>query len=317
MMRFSLTLMSAVLLISTAQAAPPAPANVDEAKKHFARSKELYDDGDLAGALHELERSYQAVPNYKLLYNMGQTQLQMQNHAGALKSFRRFLSEGGTEVSDARRSEVLKEVDKLRTRVAELTVTVNLPGAEVSVDDVVIGTSPLTAPVLVNVGRRKVSASLADHFPVSKQLEVAGLDTVQVALELRAVAVAAPVVTPVVAAPAAATEAPFRLPVWVPWAGTGALAAATTVTGILAYRASAQQTRLLGRYGVTTTELNAAVSTTHTRALVTDVLGGATIAAAVGSLLYTVLRAPEAPAPTPAALQLSVGPSSIAVTGSF
>lgn len=319
-----------VLCASLAGAAVAADSKADEAKKHFSRGKELYADGDFPGALNELERAYAAVPNVKLLYNIGQLQAQLQNYAMAIKSLRRFLLDAGSDISDSRRAEVLKDIDKFRTRVAELTI-VTVEGAEVAVDDVVVGVSPLAEPVTVNVGRRKVTATIANHFPATKYLEVAGLDALNVKLDPQpmvsaaagsagtptpgrapapAQTSAAPTTTPhVTVVPAA----PARLPVWVPWVGTAALGAATGVMGALSLQASNEQKTLLGTYGVTRAQLNAAGSKTHTQALVTDILGGCTAAAAIGSLLFTILRAPDAPP----ALTLGFSTNQVVVSGSF
>ncbi len=303
------------LLIGVALAAPSlaAETRAEEAKRHFARSKELYEDGDFVASLNELERAYAAVPNFKLLYNIGQIQAQLQNYAAALKSFRQFLADGGSEVSEARRAEVLREIEKFRIRVAELTIS-SVDGAEIAIDDVVVGKAPLSGPVRINVGRRKLTATLADHFPVTKYVEVAGLDQLNVKLDLQ------PVVT---ASRSAATRPPLavvkdepsaRLPAWVPWVGTAALGAGTAVVGVLAFQSSAEQKKLLGTYGITRNQLDAVSSRTRTEALITDILAGCTAAAAIGSLLFTLLRAPDAPAPT-----VSVGLSSNAVfvVGSF
>jgi hypothetical protein len=311
-MRLTPLLLCAALFAGPALAADP---KADEAKKHFTRSKELYDDGDFPGALNELERAYAAVPNFKLLFNIGQIQAQTQNYAGALRSFRKVLVDGGSEVTEARRAEVLKEIDKFRTRVAELTILC-AEGAEISVDDVVIGKAPLADPVTVNVGKRKVGATLQNHFPLTKLVDVAGMDMLNVKLELQ----------PVVAASATTTTAPTTSPTkvepatpskpmaaWVPWVGTVLLGAGTAVAGVLALGASKDQTTLLAKYGTTRAQLDAAVGRTHTLALVTDILAGVTAAAAIGSLLYTIFR-PADPAPT---VSLGVTSNSVVLTGSF
>jgi hypothetical protein len=315
-----------VLCASLAGPAVASDSKSDEAKKHFSRGKELYADGDFPGALNELERAYAAVPNFKLLYNIGQLQAQLQNYAMAIKSLRRFLLDAGSDISDARRAEVLKDIDKFRTRVAELTI-VTAEGAEVAVDDVVVGVSPLAEPVTVNVGRRKVTATIANHFPVTKYLEVVGLDALSVKLvpqpmvsgaagSAGATRAPAPAQT---AAPSAAPQvtaepaAPARLPVWVPWVGTAALGAATGVMAALSLQASNEQKTLLGTYGVTRAQLNTAGSRTRTHALVTDILAGCTAAAAIGSLLFTILRTPDAPP----ALTFGVSTNQVVVSGSF
>jgi hypothetical protein len=314
MMKTFLFVVAAVLSLST-----PALAGdkADEARKHFNRSKELYEDGDFAAALNELERSYAAVPNFKLLYNMGQIQSAMQNYSGALKSFRRFLLEGGSDVAESRRAEVLKEVDKLRTRVAELTV-IAPEGAELAVDDVVVGRAPLPEALTVNAGRRRLTATLADHFPLTRVVEVAGLDTQTVRLELQRVVAAAPTAASPVPNEAAvgttAKAAPARpLPAWIPWIGVGLLAAATATTGALALSSSGSQAKLIDTFGSSRAAIDAAVSKTRSLALVTDVLAGTTAAAAIGALLYTLLK-PADPEPT---VMIGVSSQSVVLTGAF
>jgi hypothetical protein len=310
--------LGALLVLSFDAAAQTPPATALEAKKHFTRSRELYEEGDLTGALKELERSYALVPNYKLLFNLGQIQAQTQDYAAALKSFRKFLVDGGDEVPEARRADVLREVDRLRTRVAELTVLVNLPGAEVTVDDVPLGVSPLPGPVTVNVGKRRVTASLPNHFPVTKLVDVAGLDLVNVRLELAPIAAPAPAAEaklqpgPAVSvvAPEPASK-PARFPVWLPWVGTAALGIGAGVMSGLAWQASGVQRTLLGTYGTTRGALDAAAQRTRTFALVADGLWAGTAVAGVGALLFTLLRSPDA-APEPQnTLTVVPGPGSV------
>ena len=70
-------------------AAPPAteePAHdpvSDEARARIRRGLELYDEGDFRLALIELERAYQILPSYKILYNLGQVHFQLGEHARA------------------------------------------------------------------------------------------------------------------------------------------------------------------------------------------------------------------------------------------
>ena len=231
--------------------------------------------------------------------NIGQIHAQTQDYAAALKSFKKFLVDGGDEIPEARRADVLKEVDRLRTRVAELTIIVTQPGAEVAIDDVPVGVSPLPGPVTVNVGRRKVTATVANHFPFTKLVEVVGLDQLNVKVDLT------PLVTTPVAQPPVATTAqplpapvvvtapaakPFRLPVWLPWVAAGALAAGAGVVSVLAWQSSSSQRQLIDMYGVTRVALDAAASRTRTLALVADGLWAGTAAVGVAALLYTLLR---------------------------
>ena len=76
----------------------------DAARSHFEHGVELYREGDFRAALIEFQRAYEASPNYKVLYNLGQTNLELQDYAGALKALRGYLEGGGGAVPAARRT---------------------------------------------------------------------------------------------------------------------------------------------------------------------------------------------------------------------
>ena len=78
--------------------------NTEEAKSHFQRAVDLFHEADFRAALIEFQRAYDAAPNYKVLYNLGQTAQELQDYAGALKAFRGYLDGGGREIPAARRT---------------------------------------------------------------------------------------------------------------------------------------------------------------------------------------------------------------------
>lgn len=312
------------LSVSVRSYGAPASSTAEEAKRHFRLGKELYEEGDFRGALNEVQRSFALVPNPKLLYNLGQIHVQLQDYANAIRSFRRYLVEGGDEVTDARRSEILREIDKLFIRVAELTISVNQPGAEISVDEVAVGKSPLPSPLAVNVGQRKVTATLSGYFPATRVVEVVGLDKTNVKLDLQPMAVASSANSSkeAISGLGVATTPPtsLRVPMWLPWTGTGALAVGWAVSGFLAKQSSDDLKKKLGTWGVTSDQLKSARSSTQTRAIVADALGGCTVVAAVASTLFTLTRAgSDSPAQTPSkhALHVDLSPSSVALAGTF
>ena len=93
------------------------------------------------------------------------------------------LADGGAKVPVDRRNEVEAEILALKPRVAEVTVTVHRDGAptapvddaEVFADDVPVctatavrsctGRSPLASPILLNAGRRKITATKRGYMP--------------------------------------------------------------------------------------------------------------------------------------------------------
>ncbi|MBW2459762.1 MAG: PEGA domain-containing protein, partial [Deltaproteobacteria bacterium] len=155
-----------------------------EASKRFRQGVKLYNDGDFVAALVEFKRAYELKPHYRVLYNLGQTSRGLKDYAAALHAYEQYLEEGGTKLKPQRRKEVEGHVEDLTARVGTLTVTTNVDGAEIQIDDVVVGVSPLDEPIVVNVGRRRIVATLTGHAPARRVLEVAGTDELEVELEL-------------------------------------------------------------------------------------------------------------------------------------
>lgn len=185
-------LVATSLLVGTvhpafADDAPPASAPSStplsaEAKMHFSRGVKLYSEEDYRGALVEFKRTYEMSSIPLVLYNIGQTQFQLRDYAGALQSFEKYLAASNGQISDARKQQVDKDMEDLRGRVGKVSIETSVPNAEISVDDVSVGRAPLTG-VILSSGVRKIVATHPDHPPVTKTIEVAGGDDVRVRLE--------------------------------------------------------------------------------------------------------------------------------------
>lgn len=153
-----------------------------EAKMHFSRGVKLYSEEDYRGALVEFKRTYEMSSIPLVLYNIGQTQFQLRDYAGALQSFEKYLAASNGQISEARKQQVDKDMEDLRGRVGKVSIETSVPNAEISVDDVSIGRAPLTG-VILSSGVRKIVATHPDHPPVTKTIEVAGGDDLRVKLE--------------------------------------------------------------------------------------------------------------------------------------
>jgi hypothetical protein len=275
------------------------PAAQVEGRSHFRRGVDFFKEGDFRAALIEFKRAYELAPNYKVLYNLGQTSLELQDYASALRSFEKYLADGGKEIPATRRTQVDAEVERLKKRVARVEVTTNVPDAEIFIDDVSVGRTPL-APLAVSAGRRKFSASKGG-ITATRAVDLAGGDSTTVALEIvepvapappPAVAPAktpepprAPARTepprPVIVQPAPPPPAPepSNTGLWIGITATGALAAGAVATGIFALSAKKDFDNTVARYGVDAQTVSDARSKTRTLALVTDILTGATVLA--------------------------------------
>ena len=287
-------------------AAPSGTAAVenDEGKARFFRGVELFRESDFRAALVEFKRSYEISHNYKVLYNIGQTEYELADYASALRSFQKYLDLGGADIEATRKGEVEKEIQGLAARVARVEIKSNTEGAEVLIDDVVVGKTPLTEAVVVSIGRRKVVIQKDGLTSTARFVDLAGGDRTSIEVNLTGPAVPKD------------EAGPPRTGMWVSLAITGGLVAGAAVVGGLALSAHADAKKQLGTFGVKQADLDAARSKTQTLALVTDILGGAAIAVAGVTIVLGVTGGKKDAPPQPKAA-LTVGPSGVSLSGKF
>jgi tetratricopeptide (TPR) repeat protein len=281
---------------------------VREAQAHFKRGAAYYDEDNFRGALVEFQRAYELSPSYKILFNIGQVQLELQDFAGAQRAFTRYLREGGPDVPAARVEEVNHELERLSGRVGELTIQ-TAAGAEVLIDDASVGFAPLPEPVAVNVGRHQVAVHISGREPQRRVVDVAGQQQLTVALATDAVTKRA---SPSSASPPAHSGRSL----YVTWSVTGALALTASVFTVLTYTNANKLEDLRDTYPITKAELDAQADKQKTTSLYADVFAGAT-AVAIGVSLYLTLSRTKPSRESSRAARLGISPRGAFVTGSF
>jgi len=295
-----------------ARAQRHAPGNVEAGRSHFDRGVDYYRDGNINAALIEFKRAYDAAPNYRVLYNLGQVANALNDYVEAQRYFQRYLQDGGAEIDPERRAEVNALITKLGGRIASVTVICNVEGAQIYVDDVPVGVSPLTEPLRVSAGSRRIAAAVSGKPRSTRVVEAVGGERLTV--EIEAVGAAHPAATH-----AEASQSGGPGPVL--WLGiaTGALAVGTAVVGILAAQDSSKFHDALNR-STTSGEINRLHDRAATKAVLTDILLGAT-AITGGLTIFFALTGSSKPDKPPAAAEqrarLNVGLGSLEVSGQF
>lgn len=291
-----------------------------DAGKHFARAVSLYGEADYRAALVEFKRAYAASPHTSVLYNIGETQYQLQDYATALTTFERYQAESSS--SDPRRAEVEGDVEVLRARVGHLAIVTIPAGADVMIDDQATGRTPLERPVLVSIGHRRVVASLPGRPSVTRYVDVATDDNLAITLQVPDGTPAAPpgaskslpTLPPVVDAPPSQSGAPWRV---AGWTATGLLTAGAVTLGVLADKASRDLASARGAYPASPATLNHDSMLTATYSIVADSL--ALAAGVVGAITFvsTVASASSHKGGSERALRVTLGPASARLDVSF
>jgi len=145
--------LSSLLLATLLAVAIQARADTieEQAKNAFNEGAALFTQGDFEGSAEAFRRAYALKPSWKLLYNIGQSEAAAKRHGPALEAFEKYLSQGGDEIPEPRRAEVIDELERLRPVVG--TLEIDAPdGALVIIDGVVRGAAPLPGLVRVSAG---------------------------------------------------------------------------------------------------------------------------------------------------------------------
>jgi hypothetical protein len=285
-------------------------AQLREAGDRHELAFKLYDEGAYEAALSELKRAYELAPTFRILYNLGVMSLAVHDHAGATEYFERYLIEGGEAIPNDVRAQIGEKLTELARLVARVSIHVNVAGAEVSVDDRVVGVAPLAGVLRLNAGSRRLSAHAHGWLPDSTVVSLAGGDDRRVTLTLTDPR--SRVVSP-------AEMVSARTFPWAGFAATALLTAGSVASGVEALAAQRDFERKRRVLGISSSELREADSRAFRWSVAADALGVAALAAG-GYSLYLTLAAPDAPSPEPPhgqALRLDVTASGLMLSGGF
>jgi hypothetical protein len=292
-----------------------------DAGRHFQRAVALYGEADYRAALVEFKRAYAIAPNTAVLYNVGETQYQLQDYAGALTTFERYLAESAQ--GDGHRAEVENNVEILRARVGHVSIVTIPPGADVTVDDQTAGHTPIDKPILVSIGHRKITASMPGRPAVTRYVDVATDDNLAVTLQMPD---AGGGTTTAPRHDADATFAAHTTPgdgshtlQTIGWITTGGLAIGAIATGIVAAHESSVLQSDRNTYPTSSATLERDAHSTTTYSIIADSLaagavlvGGITLVSALGGSSASTPKRGSA-----GDVQVVLGPTSAGITGSF
>lgn len=295
-----------------------ASPELEAATQHFKQGIALYEEGDYAAALFEFRQAYAARPDYRLLYNIGVTELETNDYAAAKSSFERYLAEGGDELAPERRAEVESQLETLAQRVGTVVIHSNIEGATVFIDGNDQGTTPLSGGVLLNLGSRRIEVRHPEFDPFNEVIDVVGGAEVEVTVTLGVVEPDPPMPSvqpdPVPQADDSPGLKRLRVGTYISLGATALLGIGTAVTGTLALRADDDVGRERSRFPGDAGALSDAQDRRRTLALTTDVLLGVTLALAVTTIgLGTALLVKRRRSREPRT-RAALGPGSLVVS---
>lgn len=163
-----------------AAAGPGVPSAADR----YDLALRYFKQGDYRAALTEFEAAHRMTGRFEVLFNVAVTQRRLFRYHDAVRSFGRYLGEGGAQVSPERRAEVEAEMAQIRGDAAEVMVIVVGGPARLELDDLPVVVDAGQA-LLVGSGRHVVRARRGDAR-AEKAIEVVAGEKQELMLEPRA-----------------------------------------------------------------------------------------------------------------------------------
>jgi hypothetical protein len=131
----------------------------------------MYERGNYFGALEKFKSAYAAYPSSKIFFNIGQVQRLLGRPLEAREAYQRFLDEA-PNASREDRADAQDWLGKLHGSLGLISVACQFDGAEISIDGIVVGKSPLIRPVWTLPGRHQVTAVKSGECPMLENVEV-------------------------------------------------------------------------------------------------------------------------------------------------
>lgn len=111
---------------------------------------------DWAGALKAYETANQSSPSADALDGIANAHYNLKNDGPAYTAYAEWLQKYGDKTTPAKKGQATARLKELEAKTGPLTIDVNEKDAVVTIDDVRVGKSPLSAPVRLGAGPHRV-----------------------------------------------------------------------------------------------------------------------------------------------------------------
>ncbi len=161
---------------------PLAETLTGEAKANYEVAVTLYRDKDYTNASARFKQAFDESKDPRLLWNMAACQKALRRYSQVQSLVNQYVALGSTRglLTDADKREAEQLLSVIDTLVAPLKVEVSEPGAQIIIDDLEVGISPLDKPLMVDMGAHKLRITKPDFIDFEKDVTITGGQTVSV-----------------------------------------------------------------------------------------------------------------------------------------
>lgn len=177
-----------LLLLGATVALAEPEEKTAEARRRFELASRLYAQGNKEQALEELQRVAALSERPAVLLNLVIIYADLDRAEAAVATADKLLSMK-TSFDEARLERVRSIRAAQRAKLGEVRVSAPVEGVELSLGGRLLGSSPLSGPVLAMAGTLVLSAKAPRYEPLYRELTVPAGGVLEVALELKATTV--------------------------------------------------------------------------------------------------------------------------------
>jgi hypothetical protein len=129
------------------------------AKADYDVGRILFGDADYAGALVKFQNAFDRSGDVRLLWNIAVCEKNLRHYANVLHLVERYRAAWDARMTPSHRAEVNDVLQTVRTLISTVRIVVDQPDASIFVDGTLAGKSPLTEPLSIDLGNRRIRVS--------------------------------------------------------------------------------------------------------------------------------------------------------------
>jgi hypothetical protein len=133
---------------------PLSEALTGQAAMDYHAGRILFDDQDYAGAAIKFDRAYLESRDPRLLWNIATCEKNLRHYAKVSVLLDRYVRESGATMPPDHRAEVDDVVHTVRQLISTVRINTDQAGTLVFVDEQPVGSTPLPAPIALDLGNR-------------------------------------------------------------------------------------------------------------------------------------------------------------------
>src|SRR5690606_784648 len=181
-------------LTFTRAASAQDDAATEAARQRFNEGVEYFDNKEYERARLAFVQAYALKPHPAILLNLGQSELRSGHEADAATHFAQYLREH-SDATEEQREAAREGLERGKKAVGVVTLTVDVSGAEITVDGEAVGRSPLDDPLYLSPGEHTLVVEKGGET-ARKTLTVRAGDELDESLTLASTPSKTPAATP-------------------------------------------------------------------------------------------------------------------------